>query len=351
MDQFTYKSNLFLFTLFFLQAISIYGAMLALGLIDHFIPTLYSSILYLGLAIGLLIKFLTKDRQSEKLFNSSTLISILVPSISIPIFISLFSSMKSVIPMINPFYLDEVLMKADQFIHFGFHPWQITHALFGDRFLTTFLDLSYNLWFVVMYIFTIWTILNVKRPKERMHYLIAFFLIWTVLGLISAGLLSSAGPVYYGDIVGEGAYQTLMETLASHNLHASGLQGRLWSDYINGNTNIGSGISAMPSMHVAQTMLMYLAARHVSRALSYAMLGFLIIIMIGSVHLGWHYALDGYISVIMVTLLWKVSGKIVILLDINNNKEENPCFLMPKPSNSLMKETITLDATPKKQTS
>lgn len=324
MDQFTFKSNLFLFTLFFLQAITIYGAMLALGLIDHFIPTLYSSILYLGLAIGLLVKFLTKDRRSEKFFNSNTLISILVPSISIPIFISLFSSMKSVIPMINPFYLDEFLMKADQFIHFGFHPWQITHYLFGSAFFTTLLDLCYNLWFVVMYIFTIWTILNVRRHKTRMRYLIAFLLIWTILGLIAAGTLSSAGPVYYHDIVGDNApYGPLMASLGDLSysgyvkLHALGLQDRLWGDYVSGNTNIGSGISAMPSMHVAQTMLMYLAARHVNKALSYAMLGFLIIIMIGSVHLGWHYALDGYISVIMVTLLWKISGKIVILLDVN----------------------------------
>jgi hypothetical protein len=33
-----------------------------------------------------------------------------------------------------------------------------------------------------------------------------------------------------------------------------------------------------------------------------------VIIFIGSVHLGWHYALDGYLGIAGVWLIWKFAG-------------------------------------------
>jgi hypothetical protein len=32
------------------------------------------------------------------------------------------------------------------------------------------------------------------------------------------------------------------------------------------------------------------------------------VILAGSIYLGWHYAIDGYVSIISVGLLWKVAG-------------------------------------------
>ena len=34
-------------------------------------------------------------------------------------------------------------------------------------------------------------------------------------------------------------------------------------------------------------------------------------ILVGSVHLGWHYAIDGYVAAIMVWVIWMVSGRLV----------------------------------------
>jgi hypothetical protein len=36
--------------------------------------------------------------------------------------------------------------------------------------------------------------------------------------------------------------------------------------------------------------------------------GFCAVILFGSVHLGWHYAVDGYFSIIATVAIWKIVG-------------------------------------------
>ena len=37
---------------------------------------------------------------------------------------------------------------------------------------------------------------------------------------------------------------------------------------------------------------------------------FAAVIMVGSVHLGYHYSLDGYVAGLMTVLIWLVSGRL-----------------------------------------
>lgn len=304
---FTVLSNSMLLLFFFLQAFLIYGVMAWYNVTEHFIPSLYMGYLYAGLLIAIGFVLIVSP---EYYCNYKRLVNILIPSVTIPIFISLFSSIKSVIPMINPYFFDEVLMAADRSLHFGFDPWHLTHALITNKWAQHFIDINYNFWFAVMYVFTIWIILKRKDHVHRFQYLLSFFTIWTVLGIIMAMIFASGGPVYFDRLTGEGVYENLFANLRQYDLHALTLQDRLWNDYIAGETRIGSGISAMPSMHVAQSMLMYLSARDLNKKLGTLFLIFLIIIMIGSVHLGWHYALDGYVSVIITYLIYRFCGNI-----------------------------------------
>jgi len=77
---------------------------------------------------------------------------------------------------------------------------------------------------------------------------------------------------------------------------------RLWAD------DGISSISAFPSMHVASSTLLALYAFTVSRPLGWAFTAYKILVMAASVYLGWHYAIDGYVSTIGATVIWYTVG-------------------------------------------
>jgi len=335
----TLQSNIILLCLFVLQAGAVYFTMWSYDLLHHFKPSLYADILLASLIIVLLVKglsymmrYLTYEDGARGLvrvkadflggwLNANYLLAFMVPMLLLPTFMSLFSSMKSIIHLVQPFYLDEMLMKADRLLHFGIDPWRITHGIFGTALMSVILNFFYNLWFFIMFSYVLWMIVNVRFGRERMQFLFAFVIAWPLIGSFLAVFLSSAGPVYYGDIVGDPTiFGPMMDALKAFDkqyegsvfgIFALNTQDMLWNDYLKNDTGIGSGISAMPSMHVAIAALLYFSGRQVSKYIGYGMLIFLILIQIGSVHLGWHYALDGYVSILLTWILWKFCGWLV----------------------------------------
>ena len=74
----------------------------------------------------------------------------------------------------------------------------------------------------------------------------------------------------------------------------------LWNVYVDHGQAFGSGISAFPSVHVAMAVVtsLYLAER--SRWLAPVGIAFVAIILFMSVYSGFHYAIDGYASILVV---------------------------------------------------
>ncbi len=64
----------------------------------------------------------------------------------------------------------------------------------------------------------------------------------------------------------------------------------------------------MPSLHLATTALMTFHAFQLNRWLGWFMTAFLVVMLVGSVHLGWHYAIDGYVVIPAAYGLWRLSG-------------------------------------------
>lgn len=254
--------------------------------------------------------------------NWHGLLRVALPIIIVALVGSTYTSVKSMIPLLQPFTFDVSFAEFDRLLHFGIHPWQLTHAVFGSAAATIAINFVYNLWFLVSWGFLLWQILNLGRPRQRMRFLLSFAMTWALVGSLGAVLLSSAGPVYYGDITGlESPFAALMERLyaISAEVEAAGgaqlgalyVQEWLWSTYQGGATEVGSGISAMPSMHVAMAVLVALSGRHVNKYLGWALMLYAVLIQIGSVHLGWHYAIDGYVSFFITLAVWKLAGAII----------------------------------------
>ncbi len=242
------------------------------------------------------------------------------PFVVLPVFIAAVTSVKSQIPFIHPFGLDVAFERIDRLVHFGVEPWRITHAVFGSDLATVVISYLYNAWMGVMWVFLLWHVYSLSRPIERHRYLVAFMLCWIVIGTAAAIGLSSAGPCYFDRVTGlTGPYGPLMDLLYATEervqawpgpwtVWALEAQELLWTLYQKDLGHIGSGISAMPSMHVSIAVLMALSGFRHSRRLGWLMTGYAVVIQIGSVHLAWHYAIDGYLAAVLTVLVWRFSG-------------------------------------------
>jgi hypothetical protein len=63
-------------------------------------------------------------------------------------------------------------------------------------------------------------------------------------------------------------------------------------------------------MHVGSATLLALFGWRLNRAAGIALTIFAVLIMLGSVHLGWHYAIDGYVAALGTTLIWFITGRL-----------------------------------------
>ena len=233
----------------------------------------------------------------------------------IPVFAASFTTFKTAIPRLHPYTWDSTLAAWDLVLHGGTAPWAWLQPLLGHPWVTGLLNVSYHLWFFLFYAMIYWLALDTRRPLLRMQFLLSFVLSWIILGSIAAMLFSSVGPCYYGHLHDSDPYAPLMAYLHEANHHfpiwALSVQDMLWQDYQSRGASSELGISAMPSMHVATAVLMALLGWRVSRSAGLALSVFAMLIMLGSVHLGWHYALDGYAGAAGAALVWHAVGRML----------------------------------------
>ena len=128
---------------------------------------------------------------------------------------------------------------------------------------------------------------------------------------------SSAGPPYFLALTGRDTYAGLIAHLAVardggpiHRLAGAALalvgprepcHCRRWR-----------GSSAFPSMHVAVPALLAFATWRRSRILSVGLAAFTLLILVSSVALGWHYAVDGYASILGSGIIWLLVARLPI---------------------------------------
>jgi hypothetical protein len=228
-----------------------------------------------------------------------------------PIFSSAFTSVKSAINLLHPFRLDPLFARLDSLIHGG-HAWELVHPLVAFPIVTFALNFAYNLWLVMLWITFALVTIMIRDRELREQYLLSFFGCWILLGSLAAIGFSSVGPCFYALVYPDDPYAPLMGYLRSVNeiypIWALSTQDMLWEQHMSRSPGLGSGISAMPSLHLAIATLNALLLSRLSRTAGILGWIYVGVILIGSVHLAWHYAIDGYVSIVAVLLMWRAVG-------------------------------------------
>ncbi|MEM9584520.1 MAG: phosphatase PAP2 family protein [Pseudomonadota bacterium] len=227
-------------------------------------------------------------------------------------FSAAFSLVKTSIPSVVPFYADEMLANLDAALHFGFDPWTVAHSFADYIPANAIVILYFGLWTLPAIFLPVIIAITDTDDDRTKRFLVLHVLCWIGLGNVVATILSSVGPVYYDRLLGGTRFADLTSALETSGITASKLgvvQEGLWTQYIENGQSIGSGISAFPSVHVgvATVFALYLAER--SRALIPVSVLFLGTISFASVYNGWHYAVDGYASMVLIFAAWAIQQR------------------------------------------
>lgn len=213
-----------------------------------------------------------------------------------------YRDFKKMMPEISPFTWDVTFANLDRMIHRA-DPWQYLTLL--NRYYEPILWTYATVWHFAHALLTL--SICVTQAKIRTRYLLTYVSTWIVAGNLVPLFFMAVGPIFYERLTGDDRFTGLSDrlySLADPSLPASLIPDRLWQSYVSHSNFVGGGISAFPSLHVAMSMLLFLAAKSYGNLAGGVAFAFLIFTMLASVHLGWHYAVDGYASILIVWGLW-----------------------------------------------
>lgn len=223
------------------------------------------------------------------------------------LFFLTFTMVKTTLPHVVGFWADPLFAAIDRTLHLGRDPWEWTHGL-GDVVPLWLGEWLYmGLWLIPATYFPVFITLFDGDSQRRDRYLWLYLVGWAVLGNLMAQTFMSAGPIFYDRVYDGDRFAALMDTLRTGGVWNTGvayIQDYLWSAYSTQNLRVGSGISAFPSVHVGMVTVwaFYLGERW-KFTIPFGIL-LVAAFVFFSVHFGWHYAVDGYVSIVVIWAAW-----------------------------------------------
>jgi len=204
---------------------------------------------------------------------------------------------KTMLPIASSFWADPLLASMDHAI-FHAEPWRVAQSLFG--WAEPLIDKVYISWVPVKLV-TLILLVALPESRAKTQALLSYFILMAMVA-IGQYLLPSAGPTFYAQIGFGGRFAALptepwVATVKSY----------LWQDYLRGGGKLGTGISAMPSLHVAIALWVALVLRAYLPSFSIIGFAYCVIILIGSVLLGWHYVVDGIAAIGITLVAWQAA--------------------------------------------
>jgi len=232
------------------------------------------------------------------------------------LFAGVFTCVKSLLNGLVPFRADLALARADAVLFFGADPWRLLQPLLDNRLAVRALQTFYVTgWLLALVGFLTAVSFSSRLRPLRLRFFTTYFASWIILGNVLAAAFMSAGPAFFAALTGDQhRYGGLFRALAfSQDMPNSSvmMQQALWDKYVTHHVDVGAGISAFPSLHVAMATLFALTAFKLSKPLGFVAALFASVIFIGSIALGWHYAVDGLVSAAFVLIVWFGMGRLI----------------------------------------
>jgi len=192
-------------------------------------------------------------------------------------------------PLLNwfvPFWADPMLARVDRILFLGHDPWILLGALnnIGSA-------LFYHRGWFAMMIITLLLVISRPPSPRKSAVMMTYFLLWSVIGPVIHILLPAAGPVFYEKLGYGSEFAGIVVPAEMQRM-----SDYLWHVYQGDQFGPGSGISAMPSLHIATTAWMIIASIALVKRMAAPMAGFGFVIFLLSISLGWHYAVDGVVG-------------------------------------------------------
>ena len=192
-------------------------------------------------------------------------------------------------PLLNylvPFRADPLLAAVDHAIFLGHDPSAYLQFLNSVPMAVFY----HRGWFAMM-IITLLLLLSRPPSPEKSAAITSYFLLWSVFGPLVHCLFPAGGPIFFAQL-GYGDRFSAIQLPEN----VGQMSEYLWTIYAGQGFGPGAGISAMPSLHIATTSWMIIVFALFARRWLPAVAAFGGLILLLSVSLGWHYAIDGIVG-------------------------------------------------------
>jgi membrane-associated phospholipid phosphatase len=229
----------------------------------------------------------------------------LVAMLAVPVHIT-FQSLKQSIAPVRGFPWDDRLAALDRTLHGG-AAWRWVEWVLRSPTLLKVIDLLYVVWFVALFIVVVWLCWTHQRSLRK-QALLAFVLLWIGGGTVGAWALASSGPCYRTRVDADAAELIARLDASGSAQIARRNQRNIWAAERADIWAPFGGVAAMPSLHVGLSVLVAIIVSRRSRRLGVALWGYAALIQVGSVVLGWHYAIDGYAGALCAWGAWSGAG-------------------------------------------
>jgi hypothetical protein len=199
-----------------------------------------------------------------------------------------FRNLKSYVPFVNRRLWDHALEKLDRLLWVGHDPAGVLHSLFGTGWAAHFFSAVYVVWIVFVPVTLVVALVWTRDRQAGAWYVTAVAVDW-VLGVATYFAVPTLGPVY----AAPEHFVALPHTYVS-TLQESMISDRYTVLFDPFATHTVQTIAAFASLHVGimVTVCLMVELVRLPRVVRVVMWAFLVLTVVATVYLGWHYFVD-----------------------------------------------------------